>query len=77
MKTTNHQPEPDFHEIDRFRLDEEWTAQPRMFREHADLLAEAEKAWNANDGQLHSEYPSGRKWKARLTAFLAAQGGKR
>lgn len=39
----NHDIEPDFHELDKNRLDEEWVNQPRLYREYADKLAEAER----------------------------------
>lgn len=34
-------PAPDFHDIDKNRLDEEWVAQPRLYRQHAEMAAEA------------------------------------
>ena len=32
----------DFHQFDKFRLDEEWESQPRYYRHYAEKVAEAE-----------------------------------
>ena len=34
---------PEFYEIDKYRLDQEWEQQPRLYREHAERLADAER----------------------------------
>lgn len=33
--------EPDFYDLDKYRLDEEWESQPKLYRRHAMELADA------------------------------------
>ena len=42
----------DFHEIDKHRLDEEWEQQPRLYRDHAEGLADAERVLSQVEAEL-------------------------
>ncbi len=44
--------EPDIFDLDKDALDEEWIAQPRLYHEHAEKLADARTEWERNKSNL-------------------------